>query len=235
VSDPIRQLQEDVVARLRACEFFSDLNVFLLREQTIETKINQALSVLTGKDARIGAAVSVLMPLFDVPAPNVPGPQGSMIITVRCQEHPLFNLGPNGTGKSAERIAIEALKALHHFTLQGVAGTLAASNEALSPSRDFLPLITYDVILTCKLAVPNPDRVMLPAASVAVGADGGKDVTLTEVTPGTTIYYTTDLTFPDSVNGAPYTAPINLPSGVDVRWAGYKAGLLPSDVGKVTT
>lgn len=228
MTDPIRSLQEDLVARLNAAEFFEDIPVFNVREQEIEAELSRSLGIVTGKAGKIGAAVSVLMPLFDAPNPDVPGPQGAMSIAVRCQENPLFNGGANGTGKSAELIALKALTALHHFMIQGVAGTLRAARDAITPSREFLPLITYDVRIEAKLAVPPEPRVALPA----FGYSGGH-VTLA-VPAGAAARYTLDGTFP-SPNESHYAAPFPAEPGTTVRWAAYQSGLLPSDVGQAQT
>ena len=228
MNDPIRNLQEDVAARLNSVEFFTDVPVFVVREQEIEAELNRSLGIITGKAGKIGAAVSVLMPLFDAPNPDVPGPQGAMSITIRCQENPLFNNGENGTGKSAELIALKSLTALHHFMIQGVAGTLHAARDAITPAPEYLPLITYDVRVEAKLAILIEARVALPAFDYASG-----NVTLT-VPVGASAYYTLDGSFP-SPNASSYVAPFPAEPGAVVRWAAYQSGLLPSDVGHAQT
>jgi hypothetical protein len=228
MSSVLEQLQQDIAARLESLAYFADIPVFVLREETIQTKLDKALAGLTRKANKAGAAVSVLMPLVDVPRENPPGPQLEISVAVRVQELPLINFGASGTQKSAEDIALKVLAALHHFHLEGVCQVLTAAKDAITPSREFLPKLTYDVTVRASLPQEEPPRVLLPEISEAA-----MQVTLTPITPGSAIYYTLDGSFPWSgnSNAVLYSTPFTVQSGAQVRWAAYKAGMHGSDVG----
>ena len=67
-------------------------------------------------------------------------------------------------------------------------------------------------------------------------ASPAQTVTLTATENGTTIYYTTDGSFPGPGNAAAeeYSGPFEVASGTVVRWAGYLAGCCGSDAGQAT-
>jgi hypothetical protein len=63
-----------------------------------------------------------------------------------------------------------------------------------------------------------------------------RTINLTDLTGGATIYYTTDGSYPGkgSATALVYAAPFAVAPGTVVQWAGYKAGMRGSDMGKVT-
>lgn len=225
----LEQLQLDVAGYLAADEYFSDVPVFALRPREnadlteIQTRIDAALACSTLKNGRGGAAVTVLMPLVDVAAPNVAGPQLVARLTVRVQELPALNMSGDGTGKSAENIALVALSLLHQFS-NGF-NTLLAAREALTPSLEFEPRITYDVNFEMRVSRGQIERV----SPVTISFAGGQ-VSLLSNTSGASIYYTLDGSFPGpdkTLYSAPFAAPA---SGTLVRTAAYKTGLAGSNV-----
>ena len=231
-------LQDDLAARLNSLEYFSDITVKALRAYKdaaghkaiadVQGLLDQALAGMIAKAGKVGAAVSVLMPAFDVPHPNLAGPQGTVLVCVRVQELPIVNQGASGTGKSAEAIALQVLAAGHQFRLQGICEVLKAAKNALTPSLEFAPRMTYDVLFEATLAMPVQARCRMPAATVQ-----GLQVTLADQEGGASLYYSLDDTFPWAGSGLPYTVPFTVPAGTVVRWAAYKTGKQGSDVGRV--
>jgi hypothetical protein len=72
--------------------------------------------------------------------------------------------------------------------------------------------------------------VSFASATLAGGTDGGSQLTLTTATPGASIRYTTNGTYPTPAAGTLYTAPFPPPPvGTTVRAAAYKTGLNPGD------
>lgn len=220
----------DIAARLVADPFFVDIPVHVLRpraEQSaaqIQTRIDQALAGLEKKAGKGGAAVTVLMPVGDTTSPNVPGPQLRFTYVVRVQEIIAVNMGPGGTGKSAEEIAIVVLQLLHQVMLNG-GNCLYAHADTLTPSLDADPKLTYDVRFSCQGGLPKPAKVALPIISVAAGT-----ATITCATAGAAIYTTTDGSYPSPLNPAAslYVAPL-VPGPCTVRAVAFLAPLQQSD------
>ena len=68
------------------------------------------------------------------------------------------------------------------------------------------------------------------ATNLSGGAGSVASLTLTTATPGASIRYTTDGSYPTPTNGTLYTAPFPPPAvGTTVRAAAYKTGLNPGD------
>jgi len=237
----LERIQDDFTGRLNTLGFFSDINIFNLRPSRngkgpqiadLQTNLNNALKGLLPKAGKVGAAVSVLMPVFDVPNPDMPGPQGELVMEVLAQEHPIVNNGDSGTGKSAESIAITVLRAMHHFRLEGLTETFYADKDAMTPSLEFAPFLTYRLKFRAQLRLPQSDKCLLPGISEGEALT----VVLTNRTAEAAIYYTTDESFPSAQNedATLYTAPFAVEAGTVVRWAAYKESLLGSDVGRAT-
>ena len=85
----------------------------------------------------------------------------------------------------------------------------------------------YDNInFTGESDVPTTEQ---PVFSVQAGRYcGAIDVTITSETEGASIYYTTDGSDPDNVNGTLYEAPIHIESTTTLRAKAYADGLAPS-------
>lgn len=232
---PLESLQLDIAARLETESFLGDIPVFVMRPRlsesaaVIQSKINAALAGQTAKDGKVGAAVTVFMPVADVPEGNAPGPFLEIRCTVRIEEIPALNMGSTGTSKSAEDIAIAVLQALHHFRLGSQ--TLVADRDAITPLD---PLdetdrrVRYNVTLSIKHPLQPVQRVPDVAISVA-----GETVTLSCGDPAASIHFTTDGSFP-SQGSSVYTTPFSASSGATIRAAAYKSGLSGSAVASKT-
>jgi len=227
---PLERQLLDLQARLEADPYFVDIPVFVLRPRAqegaaqIQTRIDQALSGLTKKGGKTGAAVTLLMPTGDTDKPNVPGPQLRFVYTARVQEIIAVNFGPQGTQKSAEEIALAVLQLCHLCQLNG-ANVLFADPATLTPSLDADPKLTYDVRLAAQGGLPKPAKVALPIISVSAGT-----ATVTCGTAGAAIYTTTDDSYPSPLNPAAslYTAPF-VPGPCTVRATAFLAPLQQSD------
>lgn len=230
MSSTLEDLQDDCTAKLNAEEFFSTVSVVSVRKLQIASEIAKKLPHLTQKNDKSGCGVLVGMPTIDVIDPDIPGPQLLVRQSFRVQESPLINGGANGTGKSAEEVALQILRTLHLFQIEGVTG-LRGDKGAITPNTEFENLVTYDVTLTGRMANSGLEKVAMPSIEEAA-----LTVTLSCATADASIYYTTDDSFPGSGNSAaqPYGAPFAVESGTVVRWAAYKTGMIGSDVGKAT-
>lgn len=224
----IEAVQPDIVACLLSDSYFIDIPVIALRKERIVDEFNSALSGITLKGGHAGVGVEVLMPALDSAEPNAPGPLCTLKVLLRVKENPTVNLGPMGTQKTAEAVAARILQLLHGLGLPGIlTGSLYAAPQAISPSTEFLPLVSYYIELHSafeftplpKMAAP---QIVCPALEVSI----------THSDAGASLYYTTDSTFPGPGNAAAqiYTAPFAVETGTYVRAAAYKAGFAGSDV-----
>ena len=231
---PLEIVAQDVWNHLLGDEYFADIPVFFLREETVDAQVNSALAGATFKSGKTGAAVSVLLPVFDVSRPNAPGPHLEPALIVRVQEIPTINQGSTGTKKTAEQIAQRVAQVLLHFMAQGLYGSLSPAKDFITPNRNFLPRVTYDCVLQTMMPLEKLERVAMPTITVV----DANTVTLDCVTAGATILHTVDDSLPRWANGG-VAQNGTLYAGGPVflnavqrpfafRVAAYKAGLLGS-------
>lgn len=225
--DPLLQDQLDIFARLSADELFSDVPVLQQRKGVTESDIEVALSTLNTKSGKMGALLVVLMPTLDPVDPEAPGPRYRIIGTVQAIEQPLFNLGADGTGKSAEQLAERVRQLLHHCNFgRGSVWTFAG----MEPVEQGEGKIAYGVRFA-RLAGDGADpRQPTPQLSAA-----GLTVTVS-ADPAASVYYTIDGTYPHAGNTAAslYSAPVTLSAAGTFRAVAYRTGYLPSNVATAT-
>jgi len=235
----LNRVQDDIAERLETVKYLEDVTIFSLRPSRdgkgpqiadLQTNLDKVLAGMVMKNGKNGAAVSVLMPMFDVKSPNLPGPQGELTVEVLAQEHPLINNGVSGTRKTCESIAICVLQSLHQFRMEGATQNFYADQDAITPSLEFAPKLTYRLKLRAQLQLRDKPRCLMPTISEVAPFT----VQLTNRTIGDSIYFTTDGSFPRSgkESATLYTEPFAVESGTVVRWASYREDLLGSDIGR---
>jgi hypothetical protein len=193
----------------------------------IQERVDALLSCVVKKAGKGGAGVMVLMPTLDNETPDSIAPQTEAGIVIRVQELPTHNMGPNGTQKSAEDIALNVVRVLHLFH-RGQGNVVYAGRDLLTPSAEFAPKVTYDVRMLQKLSL-SPDNKVAPVTLTSAAASSpatGWDITLTCVTSGASILYSTDGSYPTLA----YAAAFNVPTAATVRAVAGKTGLQQSDV-----
>jgi hypothetical protein len=215
--------------------YFSDIGIYVLRPRINLTatqiigNIEKALNNLTKKAGKSGAAVTVLMPTFSVPVADTPGPSLDERITVRVQESPLFNMNAaTGTMKSAEAISIQVLQLFHFWNPGG--GTWYPDQDALSPSVEFDPKVTYDVSFRRPVNLTGRSKSAMPLIDPEEGA-APQLVTLAAA-PGAAICYTLDgtLPVPGHAGTTLYAAPFNVLTAATLRVVAYEVGKAASNV-----
>jgi hypothetical protein len=235
ILSPLERDQADFFGRLNADAFFADIGLYLFRPRAnlaataIVQGIEGALNCFALKGGKGGAAVTVLMPTGDSPDGNVGGPELEERITVRVQELPLTNMGAQGTLKSAESIALEVLRLLHHFRSGGQ--TWYADNQALTPNLEFAPKVTYDVTFRRKLALSTRAKSTAPLLT-----PGGDYIVVIQAAAGAAIYYTVDGSYPapGAAGSTLYSGPVNLLPPATLRAVAYETGKAASNVVQVT-
>lgn len=238
MSSALEQLQADVLDYLLADEYFDDIPVYALREERIQGRIDAALGGIETKSNKTGACVSVLMPLADVEKEGAPGPVLHVSVVIRVQEHPEFNFSGVGTLKSAEEIALRVAQVLQFYQPIGFTGALFPARDFLTPSRDFLPRLTYDLKYRAMLPLTKLTRVATPTHE-----QQGLMITLSCATAGAAIWWTSDDSYPrPSLGGVPangtlYTEPFDMSlvgaQDKPFRWSAHKDGLLSSYANRV--
>jgi hypothetical protein len=225
-TDFLDRAQADIYGRLLAAEAFSDVIVLSQAKGVVESDVETALTVFASQAGKLpGACVIVLMPDVDAIDSDSPGPLLEVAYTIRVLENPLVNREAGGTQKTAERLGLEVLRTLHHWSPRRPQ-CLYAEKDAMTPTEVPDGTVGYDIILHARNGL---DQVAKAAKPVIAGTPA--DVTITTLTAGATIYYTLDGSFPYAGNAesTEYTIPFAVTSGTTVRAAAYKPGLQGSD------
>jgi Fn3 domain-containing protein len=234
MKSPLEVLPQDVTDLLNESLYFVDVPVFFYRDDQIASEINAALLGQKGKANKVGVAVIVNMPQFDVDSVETDGPQLVPILTIECVENPLLNFGDLGTQKTAEQIAEKVAERLqHHFGNYYHSALYPVEQGFITPSRENKGHVTYNVRFKCRIPLGGVARVDMPTMAFEPGGGGTVLVTLACSTPGAAIYYTEDESFPKQVSTG-YSGPFAVQAGTIVRTRAYKDGLEGSFVeGKV--
>jgi hypothetical protein len=230
--DLLLQLQEDITDKLNSESAFQFNAVMSLRHMVIAKEVARRLPHLTAKNGRKGCGILVGMPTLEAMLPNIAPPQGDLVLPIDIIENPEINFGPNGTQITCEQCARAVRQYLHLYAIAG-AVTLYQDKDAFGPiaelEESWPRCAGYRVLLRGRLAEDPIPKLALPAITE------GPPLTITlAVADGSTIYFTTDGSFPGLGNAAAqqYTQPFAVAAGATVRWASYLAGCLGSDAGQ---
>jgi hypothetical protein len=242
----IEQIQPDVLFKLLSEPLFANIAIFKIREKRLDSQVNQSLAGLGGTRADGGAVaggltIEVLMPTLSQPIADAPGPVCFVAQKFIIKEQPTINLGANGVGVTAEQCAQNIIQTFHLYAQGGATAGLQTWYAAdpcyryvdagkNSDGRDNLFLMV-EVTMNAKLALPVLVTVQAPGATQSEG-----NVTLidTEEGGGSTIYYTTDGSFPGPANATTaatpgtalvYTAPFAASAGAVIRAASWNTAV----------
>jgi hypothetical protein len=232
--DLLLQLQQDVCDKLNSEAAFQYVAVATLRRHVISSEVERRVAHLTGKNGRKGCGATVRMPSIQGLQPNVAPAQGEVVVTVEVVENPEINFNAGGTQVSCEEAARAARTALHQFAIEGKI-LLYQDEKAIEPlagvEKEFPGCLGYRVRLRGRMSEGAAAKCAQPAISAP-----GQTVSLSAMEEGTSIYYTTDGSFPGPGNAGAlvYEEPFAAGAGTVVRWAGYAGGCLGSDAGEAT-
>lgn len=235
--DGLTNLQNDLRWPLLADEYFNDIPVFDYRKENIESQIQQTLSAYAGKSSKIGASVIVLpIAARDDYRDASPAHPLTCTITYRVLEHPIFNLGTNGTKKPALSICSRIRRILKNYIAQGYAASpLSPDPESfIIPVEDPIAPVAYEVVFQ---VLEGTDQAIYKVRNCVIDYDSVTGIlSLSNETPDAAIYYTLDGTFPytsalaTNASAVAYTGPITMEGEWFIRAAGYAAGYLPGNV-----
>lgn len=193
--------------RLAADPYFADVAVLLEQKGVTEAEIDQALAVLNPRGGKLGTCVVVLMPTLKPDNPNAPSPTYRIELTVQVIDMPLIALGEQGNGKSAAQLAQRVRQLLHLYGTGERSVWTFAGQEPIpqDPGRN-----SYGVAFARQSGDPH----LAKAANVQVEETGTGPITvaLSCSTPGASIRYTLDGSYPSALNAAAvlYTAPVEI-------------------------
>jgi hypothetical protein len=231
LASQIESVQPDVYYKLLTEPWFQNIAIFKIRQKRLDTEVNRALAGLAGRNGKGGASIEVLMPALKSALPETAGPVCTLEQKFIVKEQPTVNQGANGTGLSAEQIAVNLAQTFQLFFLGGpMQGFYTAPTfyEYIAAPQD-VPYVALLVTLRATFALTALTRTLAPAASAAA-----ETVTLADQQPGggSALYYTTDGSFPGSgnPNAILYTSPFAVASGTLVRAAAYNGALQGSMV-----
>ena len=226
MSDQILQDQLDFYGRLLADGFLADVEILMESKGVTENDIDQALSTLNSRTGKIGACIVVLQPTLAPDAPDAPGPRHSIFQTVQVIEQPLFNLGDNGTGLPASSLAERVRMLLHHFFGgRGATYTFAGQEPAPVDEGKVSSLVKFKRLADD----PAPVRAAQPVIT-ATAATAPATVTLACSTPGASITYSLDGSYPT----LPYASPFEVTAAATIRAAATAAGFQQSNLRQLT-
>ena len=230
------KIQRHVAQLLLSDDLLANVNIvtrdhILLNQSELrdETLADEVLAYVTPRNGRSGCGVIVEKPEFRVGDPNLPGPQGDLIITCLILADPLDNWSPSsGSNVSGNQAGQRILELLHGWRIRP-AGAFSADAAALEAANDFAPLDAWRVRVRMKLPRYQTNQVAEPVISVASGL-----ATITCATADAEIFYTTDDSFPAHQRGGNpgsirYTAPVAVESGTVLTACAYKTALNPSN------
>ncbi len=223
-------IQSDFEAKLNSEAYFADIAINSLRRMVIAKEMVKEAADLTAKGGKVGCGVLIYMPTLDGIHPNLAGPQLEVWVPIDVIEIPEINFGDIGSQKTAEEVALRIARTLCALEIEGLA-FFTGDKNLLAPLEDQYGAGTnsYRVMLHAILYQAEEAKVIKPELT-----DAALTVTLSSPTAGAAIYYTTDDSFPGPGNAAAhlYAAPFLVASGAIVRFAGYRAGMIGSDVGR---
>lgn len=195
-----------------------------------ETLAQETLVYVTPRNGREGCGVIVEKPRFVVGAPNLPGPQGDLVITCLILADPINNWSPTlGAKLPGNQVGQRILELAHGWRINP-AGSFFADQSALVEANDWSPLDAWRVNLRLRLPRYQSSAVAEPVITIAAGV-----ATITCPTADAEIFFTIDDSFPAHERGgnpgsARYTAPFPVASGTGLLACAYKAGLNQSNV-----
>lgn len=222
MSNPILQLQSDVVAKLLSESALAEINIVLYRKLQTASEIDLRQVWLKPRGSRNGAGILVQMPTIEFKAPNVAGPERTMILPISIFEQPSINYLTSGTQTDAETITDLVTALLARFGIEGLGYIYPVEQK---PNYDIAGVLRYDLAFQAEVPRTAIEQIAMPTQS-----DASLTVTLTNHAsyPAAAIYYTTDGSFPGT-SATRYTAPFTVASGATIRWAAYQDGYAGSD------
>ena len=222
-------LQGQLADTLLADPYFSNIPVLTQALGDIEQQITQNV------DQMGGIVVVIVVPTADMRWDNMkPVYFSNVKLAVICIENVIINHGANGTGKGALEVALNAAVLLHQSQQpSGISESITCDVPTISLAPTPTPnrLAYYLRLKTMAGAVRNnPLPVVADPTVLETESNDTTMVTISTTTPGTTVWYTLDGTYPNPQNGHLYTGPFAVSPPLTVRCRGWIPGYKASNV-----
>lgn len=231
--DLLVQIQTEIAAFLDGADAFERVPVRSFRKMVISGEILKKTVWQIGKRNLVGVGCMVNMPVLLGVDENVSSPQTELSLAIDVVEQPEINFGNGGTKLEAESVARSVRLHMSHWGLEPYILFLQEAT-AIEPIEAGLPpgCVGYRVNLKGRLDEPALLRCPLPSISEPT------PLTVTFAAVDGSLYYTIDGSLPSrptATNGSTarlYTGAFAVAAGTVVRWQTFKAGMLPSIVGR---
>lgn len=223
--------QLDIFARIQNDVFFvAGVPVLLQLKGITERDVAIKIGTVNQSNGLVGSVVIVLMPTLRGRDPDAPGPRYDAIYEVQVIDNPILRRQQvGGTQQSADEIADRLRQILHRFTMGRGQTIYFSSMKRVTVDE---PKNSYIVGFNRTSFDQPPPAVASVKISVSTAAYPNT-VTLTCGTPGASMWYTIDGSYPGSNSVAcptaiKYTGPFTAPPATVIRAAAEVAGFQQS-------
>lgn len=211
--------QDDITARLMADPVCGTVKVFSQRKGITENDIMTGLGALNSQDGKIGLVLIVLMPRLQPEEANTPAAMYATRYSVQVIDWPVMRRQADGGIQLSAETMAERVRQILHFCSFGRGQSLFFDGMEPLPMRDETQ-ISYQISFRKKGA----DTPVTKCAAVAISPTSGEvpqTITMTCGTAGAQIWYTTDGSYPSSLNPTAtlYAGPFILDEAATVRAA----------------
>jgi hypothetical protein len=233
----IDKLPWELAARLGADDYFTDIPVIVADEERAKLQMARKEAVMTTQGGHQGLAVVVLQVVGDDEFPSLQFGPMTLMPAFQVIELVELNRGPNGTGKSARQVARRIRDVMKCAGFIGMVKNLQPEKPCITPVNLKADLgenvRAYQVDFRClEVSGDLPSIVAMPTF---MSMPLVMEVALACPTVGSTIYYTTDDSYPCAQNKAAqvYSGPISIPTaGITIRCCAYLQGMIASWVNR---
>lgn len=243
------QIQKDVFGLLMSAPQLATVNIVLEQKFIVQSEIEMDAVWQTVRNGKSGDGILIEIPEIESGGNNVSGPPQIVVLSFVSFQNGDMALTPEiGGGLFAEEVEQYIIDALHLQSF-GKFGTIQVDGKFSGPARDY-PLINARR-LQLKIKPLATRQTPRTAPVIVTLQPDGVTVSLGCNTPGATIIYTLDGSFPSNPaiaidpfsvsaknpQGNPinpqsqlYAAPFVLNPGIRLRAAAYAPGMNPGEI-----
>lgn len=231
--DFVERMPEEIADYLLTDPIFNDIGDPTKNVAVIAVKPKDNLNEIQQRIDKLEICALVLVTQASCETPHNGGP---FFDEVEIQVGVCDNRLINGTGKTAELIAIYVHSILHGWKPPSANGPLVSGDPAYVEIPPETPADKKKRLVAARFTTSagvsyKPEQVVLPVIQVGPG----QLVNITCATAGATIYYTTNGSAPTNATGTPWAgAPVNLAVGTVIKARAYKAAQRASKVASAT-
>lgn len=239
MSEPlISATLDDIRDRIASDSYFSDITVLTRDKGDITNNIQTALGTKTVKAAKCGACVIVMSPELSDRYPEGSGGVLDLELSIDVLENVLINRNvTKGTLKHAVDIARRLIRVLKFYRASGITDLITLQSQCIKKddSLEMGGVILYHVNIKLGENSEAIEKVCTPTIA-STGSLPNVNVTMTCPTAGSSIYFTTDATYPWGGNTAAtlYTVPVAVAVATTFRAGASKASCIGSDINSLT-